>query len=455
MMAVVTNAQLLRTESGLASSMERLSSGLKINSAKDDPAGMAIGNKMQAQIDGLAQASQNASNGISVIQIADTALGEVTSILQRMRELAVQAATDTNTLQDREAIQQEIDSLKEEVDRISTDTEYNTKKLLDGSSDIRVYADGVSRMSVSEAVNPGKYGLNITSAATQATISSATQTGTIPEGTVSINGMEVTIYQGEDASAVYTKLRETAELGNIQLVSTGGASVEDYEFGDTLEFTTYNYGSDAGIDIKCSNDEIKNFLGLTTSAPVYGVDMEIEIDHSTSFDSQATVITDGNRITVTDVAGFEMDFMVDAGYTGALDIEVTDIGRLTLQIGANEDQTMKVKIPEISCDTLYLDRVDVTKVDGGGYAISVLDKAIEKASSARSAMGACQNRLEYAVDSLDASEEDMTAAISRIQDVDMAEEMTEYTKYNVLSQAGTSVLAQANDVPQMVLQLLQ
>lgn len=453
MMAVVTNAQLLRTESGLADSMERLSSGLKINSAKDDPAGMAIGNKMQAQIDGLAQASQNASNGISVIQIADTALGEVTSILQRMRELSVQAATDTNTLQDRAAIQQEIDSLKEEIDRISTDTEYNTKKLLDGSSDVRVYADSVSRMSVSEAVNPGKYGMTIHSAATQATFSAATQTGTVPEGTVSINGMEVTIYEGEDASTVFAKLRETAELGAVDLASTGGA--EGYEFGDTLEFTTQNYGSDAGIDIKCSNDEIKNFLGLTMDAPVFGVDMDFEIDHSTSFDAQATAVTDGNRITVTDVAGFEMDFMVDAGYTGALDIEVTDIGKLTLQIGANEDQIMRVKIPEISSKTLYLDEVDVTKVDGGGYALTVLDKAIAKASAARSDMGACQNRLEYAVDSLNASEEDMTAAISRIQDVDMAEEMTEYTKYNVLSQAGTSVLAQANDVPQMVLQLLQ
>ena len=138
MSAVVTNAQLLKTEGGLSASMERLSSGLKLNHAKDDPAGIAISNKMQAQIDGLTQASQNASNGISVLQIADSALGEITSILQRIRELSVQAATDTNKLEDRDAIQQEIESLNKEVDRISRDTEYNPKKLLDGSSDTRV-----------------------------------------------------------------------------------------------------------------------------------------------------------------------------------------------------------------------------------------------------------------------------------------------------------------------------
>ena len=455
MMAVVTNAQLLRTEGGLAASMERLSSGLKINSAKDDPAGMAIGNKMQAQIDGLAQASDNASNGISVLQIADSALGQTVSILQRMRELAVQAASDTNTPEDRQAIQAEIDELKKEVNRISTDTEYNTKKLLDGSSDTRVYADGVSRMAVTEAVDPGNYKLEITSAATQAEVQpAATQTGTIPEGVVAINGVEVYITEGEDASAVFEKLRNACETADVELTFTGAS--DSFAYGDTLTLTSYGFGNDASIEILCGNTELEQFLGLAgVTTPVTGQNMEVSIDHTSSFGTEATVATDGNRIIVTDVSGFEMDFMVDEGLTGELDIEVTDIGLMTLQIGANEHQTMKVKIPEISCDTLYLDFVDVTKVDGGGAAISRLDEAIKTASAARSAIGAFQNRLEYAVESLDASEEDMTAAISRIQDVDMAQEMTEYTKYNVLAQAGTSVLAQANDAPQMVLQLLQ
>ena len=146
--AVITNHRLLNTENSLAASMEKLSSGLRINHAKDDAAGMAISTKMKAQIKGLDQASRNASDGNSILQTADGALNEVTSMIQRMRELAVQAANGTNTDDDKEAIQQEIDSLKEEINRVSTDTEFNTKTLFDGSLDTRVYADHVSRLSL-------------------------------------------------------------------------------------------------------------------------------------------------------------------------------------------------------------------------------------------------------------------------------------------------------------------
>ena len=192
MSATITNAQLLKTENSLAASMERLSSGIKINHAKDDPAGMAITNKMQSQIDGLAKSSENASNGVSVLQIADTALGEITSILQRMRELSVQAATDTNQLEDREAIQEEIASLTKEVDRISRDTEYNTKKLIDGTSDTRVYANGVTRMTVTDTVSVGNYSMTIDSAATQSTALATTSAGTYPEKTkMTVNGFEI------------------------------------------------------------------------------------------------------------------------------------------------------------------------------------------------------------------------------------------------------------------------
>lgn len=471
MSAVITNAQLLRTENSLTASMERLSSGLKINHAKDDPAGMAIGNKMQAQIDGLNQASQNASNGTSVLQIADSALGEITDMLQRMRELSVQAATDTNTQSDRTAIQQEIDSLKAEVDRISTDTEYNTKKLLDGTSDTRVYADSITRMSISDAVSAGDYKLTINAAATQATSVATTQAGTIPEGKVVINDMEISIAAGEDAASVFEKLRDGAEKADVNLMvidagatqdlaaypATGGytSSGNAFAFGDRLAFVSNRFGEEAEITFSCNNDALAAFLGLDATTDTAGTSMDITADLTTSFGSQATVTAEGNRVKVTDVAGFKMDFMVDAGTTGELDIEVTDIGTMTLQIGANEHQTMQVRIPEVSGKTLYLDEVDVTKVKGGDKAIVTLDAAIETSTSVRAKIGAYQNRLDYAIESLDGSSEDMTNAISRIQDVDMAKEMSEYTKYNVLDQAAVSVLAQANDIPQTVLQLLQ
>ncbi len=471
MSAVITNAQLLRTESSLAESMERLSSGLKINHAKDDPAGMAISNKMQAQIDGLGKASENASNGISVLQIADTALGEITSMLQRMRELSVQAANDTNKLEDREAIQQEIDSLIEEVDRISRDTEYNTKKLLDGTSDTRVYADGITRMEISDTVNAGDYKLTVDAAATQSSVAATTLAGTIPKGTVIINGMEISISEGEDAAAVFEKLRFGAEKADVSLMVIDSAATPSYvgfpetggyeaiekifSYGDRLAFVSNQFGASSEIEISCSSTELEAFLGLDGAATAVGTNAQVTADLTSSFGAQTTVLLDGNKVKITNVDGFEMNFMLDAGKTGDIDIEVTDIGTMTLQIGANEHQTMQVRIQEVSSETLYLDEVDVTKVEGASRAISRLDEAIEKTSSVRSAVGAYQNRLEYAVDSLDASEEDMTSAISRIADVDMAKEMTEYTKYTVLQQAGTSVLAQANDIPQSVLQLLQ
>ena len=152
MSAVIANKQLLRTENRLQASIERLSSGLKLNSARDNPAGMAISNKMRAQIDGLDQADNNAQDGISVAQIADGATNEITLIVQRMRKLAVQAANDTNTYEERQSIQKEIVQLRNEVDRISSDTEYNTKTLLDGSSDTRVYSEQATRINMSDTV---------------------------------------------------------------------------------------------------------------------------------------------------------------------------------------------------------------------------------------------------------------------------------------------------------------
>lgn len=496
MSAVLTNSHLLHSENSLAQSMERLSSGMKINHAKDDPAGMAISDKMKAQIDGLAQASQNASNGISVLQIADTATGEITDILQRMRELSVQAANDTNMLEDREAMQEEIDELKKEVDRIARDTEYNTKKLLDGSSDTRVYAYSdpaspidVTRMAITEAVEAGNYKMTIGAAATQST-ELTTTTGTVPEGTVTINGYEIEFTGEETADEFYQKLRDGAAKGNVNVFNTDGNQnlaqypetggytfktepvldgagnpVTDadgnpvmkpsvYQYGDQLAFVCNKFGVESQVDIKCDTPAMEAFLGVPGTVTA-GTNIEITADLTSSFGAQTTVTTDGNRITVTDVAGFSMDFMVGAGQTGEVDIQVTDIGKMTLQIGANEHQTMKFTIPKISSDNLYLDEVDVTMVEGGGKSISVLDDALATVGSIRSRIGAYQNRLEYAVESLDAAGEDVTTAYSRIKDTDMAKEMTEYTKYTVLSQAGTSVLAQANDIPQMVLQLLQ
>ena len=158
---------------------------------------------------------------------------------------------------------------------------------------------------------------------------------------------------------------------------------------------------------------------------------------------------------ITDIGGVSLSFLAEAGYADALEFEVTDIGTMTLHVGANKDQNMEVRIPEVSCESLFIDDLNVTTVTGAGRAITALDEAIAQVSGVRARLGAYENRLEYSVDSLDAFEENMTGALSRLTDVDMAEEMTNYTHQNVLNQAAISVLTQANDLPQQVLQILQ
>lgn len=488
MSAVITNKQLLRTENNLTKSMERLSSGLKINHAKDNPAGMAISNKMQAQIDALDRASSNASDGTSVLQIADGALNETSAILQRMRELSVQAANGTNSLEDKQAIQDEIKALKDEVNRISKDTEYNSKSLLDGSLDTRVYTDNanVSRVNVSDYVNPGKYEITIKQpAATKATDNAtnvgieSTSTGTIDvSGTISINGYSVDIDKNDTKAEVYEKIRAAAEVGEAEMKTDDGkfTGLQASRYGSSASLvltfsgkdgvtTTADFAAALGYTADLTTDAKTGTMTYDAAkAGKAGTDVQVELSAGTAiagttdtsiFSSTATVATDGNRVTITDRDGFSMSFLAKEGKTGKTVLDVTDIGNMTLHIGANEHQNMDVRIQEISCETLYIDDLDVTSVTGADRAISALDDAIAMVSDARSKIGAYENRLEYATSSLDTFEENMTDAMSRLTDVDMAEEMTNYTQYNVLQQAGVSVLSQANDLPQNVLSLLQ
>lgn len=498
--AAIANKQLLGIEGNLNQSVERLSSGLKINHSKDNPAGMAISHKMQAQINGLDRASSNASDGISVIHIADGALNEVTSILQRMRELSVQAANDATMCDaDKQAIQKEIDSLKDEVDRISKDTEYNTKKLLDGSLDTRVYTKHASRVQISDQVEPGTYKVQVLEAATQAEVTSGAdfnstaQIGT--SGTMSINGAEVEIHATDTYAEAYEKIREAGKIGETTVERDGATG--------NLTFTADAYGAGKNLEISFDNEALANKFNLSDASGTYsivqdaetkawvygktetdptsgktnilvptGTDMKLnDVADWEGFSTSATAKCDGNRVTITDLGGVSMSFLVQAGYEdgatatdpagnpvtydGSLEFEVTDLGTMTLHIGANMDQNMEVRIPEVSCASLFIDDLDVTTVTGADRAMTSLDEAIAQVSEVRSRLGAYENRLEYSTESLDAFEENMTGAMSRLTDVDMAEEMTNYTHLNVLNQASISVLTQANDLPQQVLQILQ
>ncbi len=510
--ALKANNQLTKTNSLLDQSLEKLSSGYRINSAADDSAGLAISEKMRTQISGLDQASRNASDGISVIQTAEGALVEVESMLQRMRELAVQSANGTYTTDDRIAIQSEIDQLNEEITRISKTTEFNTMTLLDGNIDRKSYSsnNNVALVSLSDSVDVGQYNVTITEDARQAVLvgnitdfTGLTADGKIPDspvslvGTVNINGETVKIEKDDTMDDVFAKIQEACDNVGINVfasssatATTGSADMAGFvpktlATTDRLVFVSRNYGSSQSVEVFCDNENLCGLLGLTIAgAKSNGIDAQADIITTapSQFNKTATISVDGNKVTVSDSNDFKMVFEVAPGTTGTtfddttipdattaptqgvidtpggdetVIVSVLDAGPMDLQIGANEGQTMAVRIPEVTPATLGVDKINIGTAAGAQEAITLLDTAINTVSAIRSKLGAYQNRLEHSISNLDTTSENMTESLSRIEDVDMAEEMANYTQKNVLAQAGTSMLAQSNQRPQTILSLLQ
>lgn len=496
--AITANSQLTRTNSALDKSLERLSSGFRVNKAADDAAGLAISRKMQTQIDGLTQASRNASDGISVIQTAEGAMNEITVMLQRMRQLAVQAANDTNTADDRQQIQKEVEQLESEITRIAETTEFNTKSLLDGSVDRKSYSDQtmVSLFSVSDHVQTKDYMITVTQDPRQAVVLGNSVEGFDNEsgicsaaeaGTICINGESVTVEEGDSIASIYEKLRNVGDIVGVNVfASSGDASSEEgapgtagyepvaAEAGANLVFATTAYGSNQSVQLNVDNEALATALGLTTSIPIaYGVDAQATLGED--FSPTATVSSLGDKISVTDSDGFEMVFQVTPGCTGTeftdvtpeeesdigsgdeveTNVTVLEAGPMALQIGANEGQILEVRIPDVSAEKLGVADVNVKSHASAERAITTIDVALNQVSSIRAKLGAYENRLDHSINNLGTSNENMTEALTRVLDTDMATEMTEYTQKNVLAQAGTSMLAQANERPQMVLNLLQ
>jgi len=370
-----------QTQYSMSKTLERLSSGLRINRAGDDAAGLAISEKMRGQIKGLNMAIKNAQDAISLIQTAEGALTEVHSILQRMRELAVQAASDTNTNVDREQIQKEIDQLREEIDRIARTTEFNTKKLLDGK------LEGFRSQVDAKVVTGGNINVQLGS------VSSAAVEGTYV--------IEVGQFSGTETSQLDVK---------ITLFTAGG-------YSSTVVTITAGSATLGGITFK--------------------------------WDTNVLSINDfGGALPKNEVVDSAV-VRVEAIYTAA--------SQLIFQIGANEGHNMVAGIDDMSAAALGLTTVslDVTTQDAAERAIMVVDAAIHRVSTARAALGAVQNRLEHTISNLGVAAENLTAAESRIRDADMAKEMMEFTKQQILLQSSMAMLAQSNTLPQNVLQLMR
>ena len=467
--ALNTYRQLNTANNAGAKSMEKLSSGLRINRAGDDAAGLAISEKMRGQIRGLDQATRNSQDGISLMQTAEGALNETQSILQRMRELAVQASNDTNTADDRTEIQKEISQLTDEIDRIANTTEFNTKKLLTGEIGTKTDdSQNITRLSMTSETAAGT--ITFTGDGTMATkaagslglTAGVTQVATSDSLTITSNGKTYNI--GTTAGQSYEDLAKqitstvdgltaTYDSTNDQIDFESNVANADQTFtvaettagnlDGTIDFTDATAGN--GIDTTATNNgsDGANASGVTTGG-------------------EATFSYYGNQVTVNggtgNFEGLTFTLKADEGSTTAATvtgstIDVSD--QLTMQIGANEDQEMSININAMDSGNLGVSNVDVTTQSGAANAITDIDDAIQTVSAERSKLGAYQNRLEYTVNNLSTSSENLTAAESRIRDVDMAKEIMNQTKQSILSQASQAMLAKANQAPQGVLQLLR
>ena len=407
MTSMNANRNLGISVGNLAKSTEKLSSGYKINRAGDNAAGLAISEKMRGQIRGLDQASSNAQDGISLIQTAEGALTETHSIIQRMRELAVQSASDTNTDDDRTQIQNEINQLTQEVDRIANTTEFNTKKLLNGDR----------RGALSAKAGTGKV-----------------------EGTFA-------------KADVFVATKPKNEAGEDQFSLTGKTDVIRIEFKRDLtaadQFTTNNaeiksvFGTGASVTLDSSGKITIASAKYDKADLGYTADTTASIDFTVSGNVES--IKAGDVITIT---------LGEA--TKSKEAEGKD--SLRLQIGANAGQEVALGINSMRTDDLKISKdgnaLKVDKQKDASMAIEAYDLAIQKVSTERAKMGAMQNRLEHTISNLDTSAENLQSAESSLRDTDMAEEMTRFSKSNILQQAGQSMLAQANQSNQGVLSLL-
>lgn len=436
MSAMNANRNLGVTVGQLSKSTEKLSSGYRINRAGDDAAGLAISEKMRGQIRGLNQASANAEDGISLIQTAEGALQESQNIIQRMRELAVQAASDTNTDDDREQIQQEITQLTNEVDRIANTSEFNTKKLLDGSQ------------AGSTSFGSGK----------------ASAEGTFTNGVVSVKLDDATGKVSALATAVddvirieFTRDGTAIKENGFNVATLNGSKVAfNVESGEiTLENAAWA-GTKSGLKTVTSDG-----AGETTQAEKTG-SIVFTVSNAQNLKAGDVITINLQKATLTKAAktGDEaLRFQI--GANGGQEVEASiasmkakDLG-ITQTSATNHLQAMSINNGVKSDNTTNIGAaLDVTNQSSASLAIEAYDNAIQKVSTERSKLGAMQNRLEHTINNLDTSSENLQSAESRIRDVNMADEMTTYSKYNILQQAGQSMLAQANQSTQGVLSLL-
>ncbi len=467
--ALNAHRNLTSNNSAVTKNLEKLSSGYRINRAGDDAAGLAISEKMRSQITGLQTAQKNAEDGVSLVQTAEGALTEVHSMLNRMVELATQSANGTYSEANRQEMQKEISALRDEIDRISDTANFNGTKLFGGADP---KAQMFTATGTIAGVNLAGTAQTGTQTVTEVDWTAGTQNGskdasftfTVTDEEGSTHDFTVNV----DLSAGHAATDVVAQLNKDDTLKTYGITVA--EKGGKITFTSEDNGENtAHVSAVSFNKGTENKADQAIG--------NVKVTKG-KYEGQAYDLSgakDGDKVTIngkeyTDFKNFdELKTLLEAD-----GIEVIDQGgnqqsvmlrenlkeksiNVSLHVGESSDDanTIEVKIKAMSAKSLNLDDIDITNAKGAKAAIDTINSAIDTVSSIRSDLGALQNRLEHTINNLGVQNENITAAESRIRDVDMAKEMMAYTKNNILVQSSQAMLAQANQVPQGVLQLLQ
>ncbi|MCL2461576.1 MAG: hypothetical protein FWF44_02845 [Defluviitaleaceae bacterium] len=502
--ALNTVLTLRGTDRLLTASMQRLSTGRRINSARDDAAGLAIANKLSMQVMGLSRASQNAQDGVSLIQTADGALNEIHGMLQRMRELAVQAANGALLPEDRAKIQMEVDSLEDEITASANKTEFNKMRILNGEADIVKFSrvnmgaglgmaigDGFAQINfVSDTVPSGNLDYTVVSAGLPASAALA--------NIASLAGNDYAFYINEVQVAVAAS--DTLDDIRGKITAACDLAAMDVKFdasGNNAFIATQKAGVSQSVNITSVDPNFPaiSAIGSDAVVRVNSFNNENGVPNA-NFLNGVSVLTNGNEVTISNSGGqtvrltvkvlFNTDpasadnFLYGNGSGNAVPpfsdgipvsaggvnmaAEIRNYGPIFLQIGPDFNQRMPVQIPKVTAETLgfveykggrTVRLLNYKSFDGANEAIGIIDRAIAEVSNVRSSLGAYQNRLDQTVRNLDTTAENVERSRSRIEDTDMAMTMAEYTRLNVKYQAAIAILAQANLRPQQVLSLLQ
>lgn len=466
--SLVAQHNLTRSSNAMNRSLERLSSGFKVNRGADGPAALVISEKLRAQVAGLGQAIENSEKAVSVVQTAEGALNEINSLLVKVRSLALDSANSgVNDADALAANQAEINNALDTINRIANNTQFSTKKLLNGESGVSGTTNDtdVTFLRATADTTENTYSLSVSTAGERATVDAATaQTAaTTADEILTVNGVAISISTGSDQTAVINRINEfTSQTGVI--ADNAGA-------GGATRLYSVNFGSDQDITVVSDTADAVNTTGIgTTALTDSGVDIQVDI---TPAGGSATTYTgSGNLLNVTsgDAKGLLLQFAADgtdpvSTVNGGQGTVLIDNNSLVFQIGANQNQTAEIAISKVTADSLglgltgnsfsNLSEINVESADNAQDALAVVDAAIDEITNLRGTLGAFQqNTLESTSNNLRATLENTVNAESIIRDTDFADEIANYTKQQVLVQAGTSILSSANQSSQLVLSLL-